>query len=92
MLLSEETQSRPQVAEKGRLAFVTDCLVMLRYLEIESAIQRAILVLKMRGSARSKQIFRFEIRPAGIKIGEPFEGQQGLLPGLSRQSMISNVH
>ena len=92
MLLSEETQARPEVAEKGRLAFVTDCIVMLRYLEIDSAIQRAILVLKMRGSAHSKQIFRFEIRAGGIEIGEPFEGRQGLLSGLSRQSMISNVH
>lgn len=61
MFLGEETRSDFTSDEKGRLSFVVDCMIMLRYLEIESAIQRAILVLKMRSSDHDKAIRSFAI-------------------------------
>lgn len=91
LLLGEETQAETRTQERGRLAFIADCIIMLRYLEIDSAIQRAILVLKMRGSAHSKEIRRYEIRPGGIVVSEPFPGREGLLSGIAGRSMISTV-
>ncbi len=91
MFLGEETRSDFTVGEKGRLAFVVDCIVMLRYLEIDSAIQRAILVLKMRSSDHDKAIRSYTIGAGGITVGEALEGRTGLLNGLSRRSMISTV-
>lgn len=91
ILLGEETPANARIAEKGRLAFVADCIIMLRYLEIDSAIRRAIVVLKMRGSGHSKQIHQFEIRAGGLHVGKPFTGRRGLLSGLARRSMISTV-
>ncbi len=67
--------------EKGRLSFVVDTIILLRYVEIESAMQRALLVLKMRGSDHAKDIRRFEIAQGGIRITGRFEGQEGLLSG-----------
>lgn len=91
LLLGEETQAEARVQEKGRLGFVVDCIILLRYLEIDSAIQRAVLVLKMRGSPHGVEIRRYEIRPGGIVVGEPFEGREGLLSGIARKSIISSV-
>ena len=72
-------------AEKGRLSFVVDSIILLRYVEIESAMQRALLVLKMRGSDHAKDIRRFEIEKGGIRIVGKFEGQEALLTGSPRR-------
>ncbi len=91
LYLGEEMRSDYTNQEKGRLSFVVDTLVMLRYLEIDSAIQRAIVVLKMRSSAHDTSIHRYAIEPNGIVIGKRWEGKSGLLSGLMQRSIISTV-
>jgi circadian clock protein KaiC len=91
LFLGEEMRSDFTAEEKGRLSFIVDCIVMMRYLEIESAIQRAILVLKMRSSDHDKAIHSYTIGSNGITVGEPLEGRLGLLSGLSRHTLISTV-
>jgi circadian clock protein KaiC len=91
MFLGEETRSDFTTDEKGRLSFIVDCIVMLRYLEIESAIQRAIVVLKMRSSDHDKAIHGYSIGSGGMAVGDALEGRVGLLSGLSQHSMISTV-
>jgi circadian clock protein KaiC len=81
MLLGEEGRTQHRHASKGGLSFVVDTIVMLRYVEIESAMQRAIMVLKMRGSNHAKEIRRYEIESGGLKILGVFEGREGLLSG-----------
>jgi circadian clock protein KaiC len=77
--------------EKGRLPFIADCVVILRYLEIDSAIQRAIVVLKMRSSAHDTAIHGYTIGQNGITVDKPLEGKSGLLSGIAHHSMISTV-
>jgi circadian clock protein KaiC len=91
MFLGEESRTDFTASEKGRPAFIVDCIILLRYLEIESAIQRAIVVLKMRSSDHDKTIHSYSIGQGGITIGEPMEGRNGLLSGISGQSIISTV-
>jgi len=91
MFLGEEMRSDYTADEKGRLSFVVDCIIMLRYLEIESSIQRAIVVLKMRSSDHDKAIHSYSTGPNGLVVGEAFEGRIGLLSALTNQSMISTV-
>jgi circadian clock protein KaiC len=91
LVLSEEMGSDFTAEERGRLSFVVDCIVMLRYLEIESTIQRAVVVLKMRSSDHDKTIHGYSIGTGGIKVGEAFTGRVGLLSSLSHQTMISSV-
>ncbi|NLE43177.1 MAG: AAA family ATPase [Chloroflexi bacterium] len=87
MLLGEEGRSEYRRTDKGGLSFVVDTVILMRYVEIESAIQRAIVVLKMRGSAHSKAIRRYEIGAGGLNILEPFEGREGLLSGITQRSL-----
>lgn len=89
LYLGEEMRSDYTYQEKGHLPFIVDCMVMLRYVEVDSAIQRAIVVLKMRSSSHDTAIHGYTIDQGGITIGKPMEGKTGLLSGIARHSMIS---
>lgn len=87
MLLGEEGRADYQRTSKGGISFVVDAIIMLRYVEIESAMQRAIVVLKMRGSNHAKEIRRYEIGPGGLAIMEVFKDRAGLLSGAPYRSL-----
>lgn len=72
------------LAEEG-LSFIVDCLVMLRFVEIESAMKRMLAVLKMRGSDHEKSLREFEITSTGLKISLPFKQYESLLTGSPRK-------
>ncbi len=73
------------------LTFLMDSYVLLRYVEIESAIHKALLVLKMRGSNHDKRIRQFEITPHGIEVRATFEGREGIMSGSPRRMVDSFV-
>ncbi len=72
-------------AEDNTIAFVVDSYILLRYVEIESAIRKALLVLKLRGSDHAKDIRQFEITPQGIELMSRFEGREGIMSGSPRR-------
>jgi circadian clock protein KaiC len=63
------------------LAFVVDGYVLLRYVELASAVRKALLVLKLRGSNHARDIRQYEITSHGLEVRARFEGQQGILSG-----------
>ncbi len=67
------------------IAYVVDSYILLRYVEIESAIHKAVLALKMRGSDHAKDIRQFEVTSQGIEIMSRFEGQEGIMSGSPRR-------
>jgi len=80
--------------DEGRddaFAFLVDSYILLRYVEIESAIRKALLVLKMRGSDHDKGIHQFEITSRGIEVSAPFEGREGIMSGSPRRMVDSFV-
>jgi circadian clock protein KaiC len=62
-------------------AFLTDAIIVERYIEIESRLRRVMAVVKVRGSTHSKELRLYEISDDGIIIGEPVDGYEGLLGG-----------
>ena len=80
LLTCEADGSRLRL-DRDRLAYVVDTILLARHVEVDSAIQRALMVLKMRGSAHAQGIHRYEIRPEGIVVTNKFEGLRGLLTG-----------
>jgi circadian clock protein KaiC len=73
------------------LAFLVDSYTLLRYVEIESAVHKALLVLKMRGSDHDKDIRQFSITSRGIEVSATFEGREGIMSGNPRRMMDSFV-
>jgi circadian clock protein KaiC len=62
-------------------AFLTDAIIMQRYVELKGQLQRIIAVVKVRGSAHSKDLRAFEISEKGIVLGETLGRYDGLLSG-----------
>jgi circadian clock protein KaiC len=70
---------------------VADSYLLLRYVEIESAIRKALLVLKMRGSDHAKDIRQYDITKIGFEVQAKFEGREGILSGSPRRMADSFV-
>jgi circadian clock protein KaiC len=62
-------------------AFMTDAIIVQRYIEVESRLQRVLAVVKLRGSEHSNELRLFQIDAGGIKIGDMLAGREGLLGG-----------
>jgi circadian clock protein KaiC len=62
-------------------AFLTDAIIMQRYVELKGQLQRVMAVVKVRGSAHSKDLRTFEITKEGIVMGETLGSYEGLLTG-----------
>ena len=86
LLLSEDSGPDLLRSDRGRLAFAVDSVILLRYVEVDSVMQRAVAVLKTRGSDHDENIRRFEINRGGASVHEPFRDREGVLNGISRRT------
>jgi circadian clock protein KaiC len=62
-------------------AFLTDAIIVQRYIEVDSRLQRVLAVAKVRASAHSNELRLFTIDDGGIRVGRTLEGYEGLLGG-----------
>jgi circadian clock protein KaiC len=62
-------------------AFLTDAILMLRYVEIGGQFRRVVSVVKVRASAHSKDIRFFDIAHDSLRIGPALTHYQGILSG-----------
>lgn len=62
-------------------AFLTDAIIVQRYIEIGSRLRRVLAVVKVRGSAHSDELRAFSIDDRGIQIGDILSDEEGLLGG-----------
>ncbi|MGJ7495353.1 RAD55 family ATPase [Variovorax sp. RT4R15] len=67
-------------------AFLTDAIIVQRYVELEGQLQRVMAVVKIRNSDHSHELRPYEITDAGIVIGQATPGMSGLLTGHPRQT------
>jgi circadian clock protein KaiC len=61
------------VTNEMRLSSLIDGIIMLLYVERGQSVKKMMNILKLRGSAHSRDIFRYEIEKGGIKMGEKYE-------------------
>ncbi|MGY1409385.1 RAD55 family ATPase [Luteimonas sp. A611] len=62
-------------------AFLTDAIIVQRYIEVDSRLERVLAVVKVRGSAHSHDLRLFDIDAEGLQLGERLAGHEGLLGG-----------
>jgi circadian clock protein KaiC len=62
-------------------ALLADAIIMQRYVELDGQFKRVISVLKVRGSAHSKDIRFYDIDQEGMAIGARLSGYSGVLSG-----------
>jgi circadian clock protein KaiC len=69
-------------------AFLTDAIIVQRYIEVDSRLQRVMAVVKLRASAHSNELRLFSIDDDGIHVGEMLGDQEGLLGGRPTRTTV----
>lgn len=62
-----------------------DVIVLLRHVEVEGQMKKALSVLKSRGSDHDKEIREFEITDKGIEVKVALKGYENVLVGTARR-------
>ncbi len=62
-------------------AFLTDAIIVQRYIEVDSRLERVMAVVKVRASVHSNELRLYRIADDGIHLGEMLSDQEGLLGG-----------
>jgi circadian clock protein KaiC len=65
-------------------AFLTDAIIVQRYVELQGDLKRVMAVVKVRNSRHSHALRLYEITAEGIVIGEPRPEMEALLTGHPR--------
>jgi circadian clock protein KaiC len=77
---SQSPSSSFAISEEG-ISFLTDCIVLLKMIEIESALRRGLVIMKMRGSQHDRRLREYDITPTGVKVFGAFDNYEGLMGG-----------
>jgi circadian clock protein KaiC len=65
-----------------RVAFLTDAIIMQRYVLMEGQLRRAISVVKVRSSPHSKDLREYDVTENGVVVAKSaLEGYEGILTG-----------
>lgn len=68
------------------LSSISDNIIILRYVEVESRLDRAISVLKSRGSSHETELRKYNINGTGVEVDGPFKQMRGVLSGIPTQA------
>jgi len=72
------------ITETGT-SFLVDSIVMMKPVEIESSMRKALAILKLRGSDHDKNLREYKITSSGIVIGSLFSDYEGIMSGSPRK-------
>jgi circadian clock protein KaiC len=64
------------------VTYLADSVILLRYFEADGKVRRAISIIKKRAGFHENTIREFTISHAGLAMGEPLTGFQGVLRGV----------
>lgn len=67
----------------SKIPFIVDTYILLRYVEMDSSICKALCILKLRGSDHQKDIRRFAVTGHGIEVEAKFAGREGIMSGIT---------
>src|SRR6185503_2658619 len=72
------------------ISFLTDGIILQRYVELNGELRKVMVVAKMRGFAHKQQLRLYDVSSDGIVLGEPFADYQGVLVGEPRRRPLSD--
>ncbi len=65
-----------------QISFLADNVILLRYVEIESQLRKALMVVKMRTSDHDKELRQYQITDKGFQVEATFAEYSGVLSGI----------
>ena len=67
------------------ISFLTDDIIIQRYVEIRGELRKVIAVVKMRGSQHDKALRVYEVTEHGLELGEALTDYSGIITGVARR-------
>jgi hypothetical protein len=64
------------------ISFLSDDIVAMRYIELDGCLRTVVGVIKMRGSAHSRELRLTEVTSHGLEIRESLNGYRGIITGV----------
>ena len=64
------------------ISFLADDIVRMRYASINGQLRKIMMVVKMRRSQHSIDMYSYAVTAKGLAIGEPMRGYRGLTSGI----------
>ena len=65
-----------------KVSFITDDIIVQRFVEIDGVLRTVLAIHKMRGSEHSRDFLSYEITANGAVIGGPLRNYRGILTGV----------
>jgi circadian clock protein KaiC len=65
-----------------KVSFITDEIIIQRYVEMEGELRRVMAVIKMRGSDHSHEFRTYEVTAKGVIVGGPLTEYDGIITGV----------
>jgi circadian clock protein KaiC len=81
-----------------RVSFVTDDILVQRYVEIDGHLEKVLAVVKMRGSDHATDFRIYELTDRGAVVGKSLSGYHGITTGVptrddgQRRTVAGRVH
>ncbi len=75
------------ISEYG-LEFLVDAVILLRYVELDASLEKAVNILKFRGGSHDRSYRRLTLDEGGFSVHGTFEGVEGISSGSARHSSI----
>ncbi len=69
------------------VSFMTNDIILQRYVEIDSQLKRVVTVIKTRSRKHSTEIRTYEITERGIVVGGPLADYQGIISGVPQRRL-----
>jgi len=69
-----------------RVSFITDDIIIQRYVEIAGELRTVLAVVKMRGSSHSREFREYVITREGAVIGKPLAEYRAIMTGFPERS------
>jgi circadian clock protein KaiC len=93
VLMTNEVAGAPSDAgfTGERVSFLTDDIVVQRYVELEGQLRTVLAVVKMRGSAHSRDLREYTLTPQGAVVGESMRAYRGILTGAPERSVVASA-
>ena len=74
-----------------RVSFLADDIIVQRYVELEGQLRTVLAVLKMRGSAHSRDFREYTVTAQGAVVGESMRAYTGILTGVPERRASPRV-
>ena len=82
LMTVEVTEQEGLQFTNNRVSFLTDVIVIQRYVEIEGQLRKVLAVVKMRGSSHSGDFRAYEITGNGVLLREGLRDYHGITTGV----------